>query len=123
MSLGKNKRGIIEPVGINVRNVKQGLGHKSRQQKAQELKNQRQQDVYNQFIKEYGGGRPLVKLTGDDFRAQISSRFILQKLTKNLQRALRTCEELDTSAGILQNVLWSSECEPTSEVYNPEDAF
>mmetsp|Transcript_1694 Transcript_1694/g.2821 ORF Transcript_1694/g.2821 Transcript_1694/m.2821 type:complete len:331 (-) Transcript_1694:245-1237(-) len=95
--LGKEKQGILAPVGVEIKNDKSGLG-KSAQIKEKIAEKAR---AHHQIATER---------TGDFARAQ-RAQFLARRLRGHLQQARAVCRQLDLAAGKNRSFLWPGEDE------------
>lgn len=78
MGLGKNNSGIVEPIPINIKNNKQGLGLKSKAQVHKKVANK------------------LDELNENDFTAFHSRKSREKKILSDFRKSQRICKELDS---------------------------
>ncbi|KAM3932427.1 G patch domain-containing protein 11 [Leptodactylus fuscus] len=92
-ALGKKGEGIVEPIPLNIKTGRSGIGHEEmKKRKAEEdLKNFRQKIQMRQQAEER---------TADDFRLRMRSKKEEQKLEGDLRRSQRACLQLDEQKGI-----------------------
>jgi len=92
-ALGKQeRRGIVEPIGIDTTVGKAGLGRSSFLIEKQKEKDKAQQKRTDDTLKM--------------FRASQKAKLDLKKKANDLKRARASCQSLDTETGVDDNPLW-----------------
>ena len=79
MGLGKNNDGMTEPISLNIKNNKQGLGHKIKNHTLLKQKTENKLDEINE----------------KDFTMFLSKKNKEKKTTSDLRKSQRICKELD----------------------------
>ena len=97
--LGKEKQGRSEPVDLEIRTHRAGIG-RSNQRAERKKARERQKEIMSQQMERMKEKQKLMEMKKDDFRAAMSARFNERKTEGCLRKACRTCEELDIRAGI-----------------------
>ncbi|XP_041486927.1 G patch domain-containing protein 11 isoform X2 [Microtus oregoni] len=92
-ALGKSGDGIVEPIPINVKTGKSGIGHESLlKRKAEERLENYRRKIHMKNQNE--------EKAAEQFRARLKSRQDELRLEGDLRRSQRACQQLDTQKNI-----------------------
>eukprot|EP00041_Stephanoeca_diplocostata_P013800 m.244384 g.244384 ORF g.244384 m.244384 type:complete len:342 (-) comp19471_c0_seq6:586-1611(-) len=97
--LGKNGAGRSEPVGVDVKSGRHGLGRESLLAKQKEVR--AAAIDARRRLREKRSGR-----MQESFREQMRMKYENKQAERDLPPAQRACEELDTARGITDSILW-----------------
>lgn len=98
MGLGKDNSGIVEPIPIQIKNNKKGLGH---------------QKINLNLSKSSKGGTETKGLNEKDFTSFLSKKSQEKKIVSDLRKSQRLCQELD---------LKNNKSEPEKVWFWPQDS-
>ncbi|CAG8634173.1 2044_t:CDS:2 [Dentiscutata erythropus] len=92
--LGKDSSGITEPISIEMKSDKSGLGLST------ELKHKAETELAKKVKR--------AKISEESFIERVRQEHVEKKTNARLNKAQRVCENLDTRKGIMDNVFWFS---------------
>ncbi|CAG8718263.1 23267_t:CDS:2, partial [Racocetra persica] len=92
--LGKDSSGITEPINIEMKSDKLGLGRSS------ELKQKAETELARKAKR--------AKISEESFIERVRKEQVEKKVITQLNKAQNACETLDTRKGIMDNIFWLS---------------
>lgn len=92
-ALGKTGGGIVEPIPLNIKTGRSGIGH-------EEMKKRKAEENLEHFRRKTQMRQQAEEQTADDFRLRMRSKKKEQKLEGDLRRSQRACLQLDEQKGI-----------------------
>ncbi|CAG8489388.1 21230_t:CDS:2 [Cetraspora pellucida] len=92
--LGKDSSGITEPINIEMKSDKSGLGLSS------ELKQKAEAELSRKAKR--------AKISEESFIERVRKEQVEKKINAQLNKAQKVCETLDTRKGIMDNIFWLS---------------
>lgn len=110
--LGKTSSGIVEPIAINVKNDRQGLG------RAEAL---RQIKIHKRNIRKRHEGKTI---SVEDYRVLLSKKSKEREVASDLRKSQRICHQLDLGMNVklpAEEWFWPEDCLPQKEEKITED--
>ncbi|KAF0552001.1 G patch domain-containing protein 11 [Gigaspora margarita] len=104
--LGKDSSGITEPINIEMKSDKSGLGLSS------ELKQKAEKELTRKVKR--------AKINEDSFIERVRQGQVEKKVNAQLSKAQRVCETLDTRKGVMDNIFWPSKDDKDDEEIDEE---
>ncbi|XP_069810555.1 G patch domain-containing protein 11 [Dendropsophus ebraccatus] len=92
-ALGKKGDGIVEPIPLNIKAGRSGIGH-------EEMKKRKAEENLENFRRKIQMRQQAEERAADDFRLRMRSKKEEQKLEGDLRRSQRACLQLDEQKGI-----------------------
>ncbi|XP_073528728.1 G patch domain-containing protein 11 [Phyllobates terribilis] len=92
-ALGKKGDGIVEPIPLNIKTGRSGIGH-------EEMKKRKAEESLENFRRKIQMTQQAEERAADDFRLRMRSKKEEQKLEGDLRRSQRACLQLDEQKGI-----------------------
>ncbi|XP_068088235.1 G patch domain-containing protein 11 isoform X2 [Hyperolius riggenbachi] len=92
-SLGKKGDGIVEPIPLNIKTGRSGIGH-------EEMKKRKAEETLENYRRKIQISKQAEARAADDFRSRIRSKRDEQKLEGDLRRSQRACLQLDEQKGV-----------------------
>lgn len=100
--LGKEGKGITEPVGLNLKLGRGGLGQEEEKKRKQEARTQASVIEHRTRVEEQASMQ-------SDFQQQQSAAFALRNLLKQIKNARLAIESLDVRRGLERHRFWTPE--------------
>ncbi|XP_075059779.1 G patch domain-containing protein 11 isoform X1 [Mixophyes fleayi] len=92
-SLGKKGDGIVEPIPLNIKTGRSGIGH-------EEMKKRKAEETLENYRRKIQMRKQAEERAADDFRLRLRSKKEEQKLEGDLRRSQRACLQLDEQKAI-----------------------
>ncbi|KAM5163332.1 G patch domain-containing protein 11 [Mantella aurantiaca] len=92
-ALGKKGNGIVEPIPLNIKTGRSGIGH-------EEMKKRKAEETLENYRQKINMQKRAEERAADDFRSRLRSKKEEQKLEGDLRRSQRACLHLDEQKGI-----------------------
>ncbi|XP_056423394.1 G patch domain-containing protein 11 isoform X2 [Hyla sarda] len=92
-ALGKKGDGIIEPIPLNIKTGRSGIGH-------EEMKKRKAEENLESFRRKVLMSQKAQEQAADDFRVRMRSKKEEQKLEGDLRKSQKACLQLDEQKGI-----------------------
>ncbi|KAG8583595.1 hypothetical protein GDO81_008479 [Engystomops pustulosus] len=92
-ALGKKGEGIVEPIPLNIKMGRSGIGH-------EEMKKRKAEEDLQNFRRKIQMRQQAEEQATDDFRLRMRSKKEEQKLEGDLRRSQRACLQLDEQKGV-----------------------
>ncbi|KAM9316762.1 G patch domain-containing protein 11 [Gastrophryne carolinensis] len=91
-SLGKKGDGIVEPIPLNIKTGRSGIGH-------EEMKKRKAEEDLENYRRKIQMNKQALEQATDDFRSRLRSKKEEQKLEGDLRKSQRACLQLDEQMG------------------------
>ncbi|XP_069625200.1 G patch domain-containing protein 11 [Ranitomeya imitator] len=92
-ALGKKGDGIVEPIPLNIKTGRSGIGH-------EEMKKRKAEESLENLRRKIQMTKQAEERAADDFRLRMRSKKEEQKLEGDLRRSQRACLQLDEQKGV-----------------------
>uniref|UniRef100_A0A8C8S2Q7 G patch domain-containing protein 11 n=1 Tax=Pelusios castaneus TaxID=367368 RepID=A0A8C8S2Q7_9SAUR len=92
-ALGKSGEGIVEPIPLNIKTGRAGLGH-------DELKKRKAEEKLENYRRKIHLKKQADEQAEDQFRMRFKSKQEERKVEGDLRKSQRACQQLDTQKGI-----------------------
>ncbi|XP_051469210.1 G patch domain-containing protein 11 isoform X1 [Apus apus] len=113
-ALGKSGEGIVEPIPLNIKTGRSGLGH-------DELKKRKAEEKLENYRQKLHMKKQANEQAADDFRVRFKNKQEERKMEGDLRKSQRACQQLDVQNGIdVPKETWYW-IEPEEEDKNEED--
>uniref|UniRef100_A0A8D0L9T9 G patch domain-containing protein 11 n=1 Tax=Sphenodon punctatus TaxID=8508 RepID=A0A8D0L9T9_SPHPU len=91
-ALGKSGGGIVEPIPLNIKTGRSGLGH-------DELQKRKAEEKLEHYRRKMHMKKETDEKAADQFRMRVKNKQEERKAEADLQRSQRTCQQLDSHKG------------------------
>lgn len=92
-ALGKSGEGIVEPIPLNIKTGRGGLGH-------EELQKRKAEQQLENYRRKIHMKKQADEQAADQFRMRFKSKHEERKIEGDLRKSQRACQQLDTQKGI-----------------------